>query len=190
TSSCNSSGAMMEAGEPAPASKCSLRTSWPALASVSESKISELETPVALSNGSHAAPMKRSTSVPAQTLRGLPSTREATLCHNLCELFAAFSSLEYFGVTGQKAIRPNRYSSAGSSVSAETHAKKIPVAAIGPRERFEFRSETSKHSRAIATVAAEAVIALNDAFHEARNESATDSLRCNSSRWRATMSSE
>src|SRR5699024_1098300 len=79
---------------------------------------------------------------------------------------------------------------AGNRVNAATHAKKMPVAAIGPKDWFELRSETNKHSRAMATVAADAVMAPKEAFHEAFKESATDSVCCNSSLWRATRSSE
>ena len=37
----------------------------------------------------------------------------------------------------------------------------MPMAAIGPRLRFEFRSENSRHSSARMTVAAEAAIGAN-----------------------------
>src|SRR5699024_2379152 len=118
--------------------------------------------------------------------RGLPSTMLATLFQNLCEL----PDPEIFGVTGQNAARPHKNSSAGNRVNAATHAKKMPVAAIGPKDWLELRSEPNKHSRAMTTFAADAVMAPKEAFHEAFKESATDSVCCNSSLWRATRSSE
>src|SRR5699024_9740441 len=145
-----------------------------------------LETPVAPSVGSQAAPAKSTIKVATQTLRRRPSTMLATLFENLCELPDA----EIFGVRGQTAARPRKNSSAGNRVNAATHAKKMPVAAIGPKDWFELRSETNKHSSAMATVAADAVMAPKEAFHEAFKESATDSVCCNSSLWRATRSSE
>ena len=63
-----------------------------------------------------------------------------------------------FGTNGQNAARPKAISSAGSNVIADRNAKTIPMAAIGPRLRFEFRSENSRHSSARMTVAAEAAI--------------------------------
>src|SRR5699024_4008816 len=112
------------------------------------------------------APAKSTIKVPTQTLRGLPSTMLATLFQNLCEL----PDPEIFGVTGQNAARPHKNSSAGNRVNAATHAKKMPVAAIGPKDWFELRSETNKHSSAMATVAADAVMAPKEAFHAAFNE--------------------
>ncbi len=86
------------------------------------------------------------------------------------------------GTKGQKARRPKIVSSAGSSVSIESAAQAMPIAAIGPRPEVPLTLAMVRQSRAAITVAAEAKIAGPAEASAVRIASCLSAVRCSSSR--------
>ena len=66
-----------------------------------------------------------------------------------------------FGMNGQKAALPNRASSAGRNVSAESTENAMPIEAIGPSARLVARSDSSRQSRPAMTVPPDAMMGSN-----------------------------
>ena len=86
------------------------------------------------------------------------------------------------GTKGQKARRPKIVSSAGSRVSIERAAQKMPIAAIGPSPEVPLTLAIIRQSRAAITVAAEAKIAGPAEARAVRIASCLSAVRCSSSR--------
>ncbi len=90
-------------------------------------------------------------------LRADPSTQSRWARAESSSALGAVSGV--WGTYGQKARRPKIVSIAGSSVSIESAAQKIPIAAIGPSPAVPFTFAIVRHSSAAITVSAEAKIA-------------------------------
>ncbi len=210
TASASPAGARIWAGAPAPASKCSLSRAWACRASESPSSTSSWATPSARSCSRPPQRARSTTVVATQTRRGRRATTAPTRVHTpwsssrpatgrpapsrggvkarprAARRSARRRARSGDGIVGQKAARPVSRSSAGSRVRAASHANATPVAATGPRERVELRSEAIRISRARATVEADAVIAPKDPRTAARSASPTSARTSSSSRCRAT----
>ncbi len=91
----------------------------------------------------------------SQTARGVRSTRPAIRPQTPSD---SGLRVPLCGRNGQKATRPNTTSTAGRNVVEASSAAAMPMAATGPRSRFEFSSLNSRHNTPRMTVPAEARI--------------------------------
>ena len=159
--SCNcASDAMTTAGVPEPPGKCSLSNAWPSRAWDSPSTNSLEGTPSALSWVIPSAMTASSRVVTIHVTRGRRAMRRATFGQTPRRATTSSASTwaPNFGRTGQNAARPAQSMSAGSSVSAVSTAKTMPIAETGPRIWFEPSSLSNSSSRPAITVPPDATI--------------------------------
>ncbi len=204
TAPSSASGATTVAGCTLPASKWRASTFSPATESTFVRNTSDSLVPCAWKVGTKADATSRNAAVASQTRRGWRPISPATRPHtpvrasrwsssSLPSAPRSASTSATWGIRGQKiqrARRPPSMSSAGSSVIVATNADAIPIAATGPSDRLEARSDSSRHSRPAITVPALAAIgsiAARIARFIARCGSA---IQRSSSRYRATSSNE
>ena len=154
-------GTTTETGLPDPPGKCSPSTRCPSRALELVSTRSDCETPCACSWVTPAAPMRSSTVVVIQIVRGRRRMSPPSFAQTPREgtpPSAATTSGSKCGRFGQKAARPNAKRIAGSRVRAESIANTMPMEATGPSALFDFRSLSRRQRRPAMTVPPEATI--------------------------------
>ena len=103
---------------------------------------------------------------------------------------ASTTSGSNLGRRGQNAARPNAKRIAGSSVSADSIAKMMPIEATGPSVLFDFSSLSNRQRSPAITVPPDAKIGSNEPFSAAIVATHLSRFTLSSSRYRETYSSE
>ena len=160
--------AMIVAGVPDPAGKCASSNFWPSRASETPRTISLCGTPFALIPMTPILAAINTTELTIQIVRGRPLTNAAIFAHMPCLFISeAVFAGSYFGIRGQKTLRPTASNIAGKKLSALIIAIAIPIAPTGPSALFELRSDSSRHNKPTITVPPAASTGSNEPFSAA-----------------------
>ncbi len=133
------------------------RSSGPTISDGMRPKLIRRSSQLRMTRGSRTNTSRQERTTRTIVPKALPSTIVRRARSEMASADGALSGV--WGTKGQKARRPKIVSSAGSRVSIESAAQKMPRAPIGPRPAVPLTSAIIRHSRAAITVAAEARIA-------------------------------
>ena len=160
--SLSASGAITNVGSPDPAGKCSESFSKPTTESGLPVNASEVASPLVLSCVANDIAITKNSPVTIQVCRGFLPTKPATFDQSPESCSSASSCI---GRLGQNIHRPASTRIAGSIVSITNWAASTPIAATGPSDRTDFRSDKPRTNRPEMTVRPEAVIGSTTPFH-------------------------